>query len=176
MKDACTSIADNHPNAARRLRLILAVTTVLLGVGLVSPIITLKKFVLIENTFSVLGGVIELLKEGQVFLFIVITGFSIVIPLLKIGILNKLLGAKAKKTKNLDKYLHWMHLYGKWSMLDVFVVAVLVVAVKLGAIASVEMRYGLYAFAAAVVLTMYVTARVVSLTNGSNDNHEEPGD
>jgi len=30
-----------------------------------------------------------------------------------------------------------MHQYGKWSMLDVFVVALLVVAVKLGAVASV---------------------------------------
>jgi paraquat-inducible protein A len=40
-----------------------------------------------------------------------------------------------------------------------------VVAVKLGVIASVEMRYGLYAFAAAVILTMYVTARVVILTS-----------
>ena len=57
-----------------------------------------------------------------------------------------------------------MHLYGKWSMLDVFVVAVLVVAVKLGTLASVEMRYGLYFFSAAVLLTMFVTARVVRLT------------
>jgi paraquat-inducible protein A len=45
-----------------------------------------------------------------------------------------------------------------------------VVSVKLGAIASVEMRYGLYAFAAAVVLKMYVTARVVSLTNDPGEN------
>ena len=48
-------------------------------------------------------------------------------------------------------------------MLDVFIVAVLVVAVKLGAVAEVEMRYGLYAFAASVLLTMFVTARVVVL-------------
>lgn len=148
----------------------------MLGVGLVAPIITLKKFVLIENTFSVLGGVIELFTEGQVFLFIVIAGFSVVLPLLKISILNKLLSVKEYNTKYLDKYLYWMHLYGRWSMLDVFVVAVLVVAVKLGVIASVEMRFGLYAFAAAVVLTMYVTARVVSLTGsrGAAQNTRKP--
>ncbi len=142
----------------------LAVNTILLGVGLVAPIITLKKFMLVENTFSVLSGTVALLQEGQLFLFIVITGFSVVVPFLKIGVLLKLLSDKAKDTANFKRYLHWMHLYGKWSMLDVFVVAVLVVAVKLGAIASVEMRAGLYAFAAAVILTMYVTARVVSLT------------
>jgi len=58
-----------------------------------------------------------------------------------------------------------MHLYGKWSMLDVFIVAVLVVAVKLAAIVQVEMRYGLYAFAASVLLTMFITARVVVLAD-----------
>jgi len=160
------NIATDYPHEAKRLRLILGITSFFLGLGLVAPIVTLKKFVLIENTFSVLSGTIELLKEGQIFLFSVIIGFSVVLPLLKIGVLYKLLSAKKQNAVNLDKYLHWMHLYGKWSMLDVFVVAVLVVTVKLGAIASVEMRFGLYSFAAAVVLTMYVTARVVSLTNG----------
>ncbi len=168
------NIAIDHPKEAKRLRLILGVTSFLLGVGLVAPIITLKKFILIENTFSVLSGVLQLLKEGQWFLFVVITGFSIVLPVLKIGVLNKLLSPKQRSVENLDKYLHWMHLYGKWSMLDVFVVAVLVVAVKLGAIASVEMRFGLYSFTVAVVLTMYVTARVVSLTNGTSSDAKKP--
>ncbi len=161
------NIATNYPDESRRLRLILGITTFFLGLGLVSPIITLKKFILIENTFSVLSGVFELLKEGHILLFFIITGFSVVLPLLKIGVLNKLLNPKKQNGDRLDKYLHWMHLYGKWSMLDVFVVAVLVAAVKLGAIASVELRFGLYSFAASVVLTMYVTARVVSLTDRS---------
>jgi paraquat-inducible protein A len=143
--------------------------SVLLGVGLVAPIITLQKFVLVENTFSVLGGVMELLKDGQIFLFIVITAFSIVLPVLKVWVLYRLLGVKRNSVANLEKYLQWMHLYGKWSMLDVFVVAVMVVAVKLGAIASAEMRFGLYLFAAAVLLTMYVTARVVRLTTSIRD-------
>ena len=168
MPDADVSIAKNHPREAIWLRVILGIIFLLLCVGLVSPVITLNKFVLIENTFSVFSGVIELLKEGQIFLFIIITGFSIVLPLLKVIVLTVLLSAKQDKAHKLDKYLRWMHLYGKWSMLDVFVVAVMVVAVKLGAVASVDMRYGLYLFAAAVILTMYVTARVVSLTNNVN--------
>ncbi len=112
-----------------------------------------------------LSGALGLLQEGQLFLFVLITGFSIVIPLLKMAVLYRLLSAKQSTSVQLDRYLYWMHLFGKWSMLDVFVVAVLVVAVKLGAIASVEMRLGLYAFTAAVVLTMYITSRVVSLAD-----------
>lgn len=142
----------------------LLINLVLLAVGLAAPIITLKKFILIENTFSVFSGVVGLIKEGHIFLFILIAGFSVVLPLLKIAVLNQLLRLKQDKSHRLERYLHWMHLYGKWAMLDVFVVAVLIVAVKLGAIVSVELQYGLYAFAAAVILTMYITARVVSLT------------
>ncbi len=165
MEKTGVNIAGIYPAEARRLKIILVITSLLLGAGLVAPIITLKKFVLVESTFSVLNGAIGLLKEGQIFLFIVITGFSIILPVLKIGVLVKLLNVRENKVVNLDRYLHWMHLYGKWSMLDVFVVAVLVVTLKLGVIASVEMRFGLYLFAAAVVLTMYVTARVVSLSD-----------
>jgi paraquat-inducible protein A len=107
--------------------------------------------------------VLELLREGKIFLFILITAFSIVLPLLKLGLLYRLVSHSPASATRLQRYLHWMHAYGKWSMLDVFVVAVLVVAVKLGAIASVQMHYGLYAFAGSVLLTMLLTARIVIL-------------
>lgn len=161
-----------------KLKILLAVTLICIIVGLVSPVVTMTKFIFIENTFSVLSGVFQLLKEQQFFLFIILTGFSVVIPLLKLAVLFKLLSVyestsvreSATLNATLTRWLHWMHLYGKWSMLDVFVVAVLVVAVKLGAIASVEMRYGLYFFSAAVLLTMILTAKVVSLMDNLNDS------
>ena len=154
-----------HPlKEARLLKFILGFTLLLLIFGFVAPLLTLNKFLFIENTFSILSGTLELLIEGQIFLFMLITIFSIVLPILKIGILFRLLNLRNISVSKLDKYLHWMHLYGKWSMLDVFVVAVLVVSVKLGTIASVEIRYGIYFFSAAVLLTMVVTARVVRLT------------
>ena len=48
--------------------------------------------------------------------------------------------------------------------------ALLVVAVKLGAVARVETHYGLYAFASAVLLTMVISARVMYLA-GKVENH-----
>ncbi len=144
--------------------MLTGVAAVLLGIGLVAPIITLHKFMLIHNTFSVLSGILSLLEEGQYFIFLIIGCFSVVVPILKLVILYILVSGAQASDERMKKYLHWMHLYGKWSMLDVFVVAVLVVAVKLGVIASVEMHYGLYAFAGSVLLTMYVTARVTNLS------------
>ena len=160
-------IPEEYPETAKQLRRYIWIAACLLIVGLVAPIITLSKFVLIKNTFSVLSGAIGLLKEGQIFLFLVITGFSVVLPVLKLGVLYRLVSRREAMKSKVKKQLHWMHLYGKWSMMDVFVVAVMVVAVKLGAIADVEMRYGLYAFAGSVLLTMFITSRIVSLTNRS---------
>lgn len=159
------TIATHFPVESRIHQSLLLATLVLLGYGLFLPIVTLTKFILLENTFSVYSGVVQLLKEGQLFLFVLITGFSIVLPALKIVMLFILVSLKNSPAQRFDRYLRWMHAYGKWSMLDVFVVAVLVVSVKLGAIASVEIRYGLYFFAAVVVLTMLITARVSHLAN-----------
>jgi paraquat-inducible protein A len=158
-------MASLFPRQVRQLRLLVLLACVLLAVGLVAPVITLEKFVLIENTFSVVSGIYQLLLEGRWFLFVMIGGFSVLLPVLKLYVLHRLLGRHCRNAARLRHYLHWMHLYGKWSMLDVFIVAVLVVAVKLGAVAQVEMRYGLYAFAASVLLTMFVTARVVVLAD-----------
>lgn len=154
------------PRIAYELRLLQALVLVaaaLLAAGLVAPIITLHKFVVVSSTFSVLSGVWQLLKEGKWFLFVVITAFSVLLPVLKLGLLFHLTRPSVSGHRHSRRYLKWMHDLGRWSMLDVFVVAVLVVAVKLGMIVSIETHYGLYAFAAAVLVTMVVTARVVVL-------------
>jgi len=153
-------------NSARYLRWILLGATILLIGGIVAPMMTISKFVFVENSFSVLSGVLELFRNGQFLLFLVVTGFSIVVPLLKIGVLFTLMSDKVRRSNNLGRYLHLMHEYGRWAMLDVLVVAILIVAVKLGAIVSVEIHYGLFLFGAAVLLVMLVTQRVVKLTNG----------
>ena len=165
MPSSPENIYHHYPAESRRLRLALIVIFAFLCAGLFSPIITLEKFYFFENTVSIASGLLELIDEGQFLLFIIIVLFSIVLPILKLFVLNKLLSPSLSETESLKKYLTWMHHYGKWSMLDVFVVAVLLAAVKLGSVANVQLHYGLYLFAAAVLLTMLVTARVVKLSN-----------
>ncbi|EGG94777.1 Paraquat-inducible protein A [gamma proteobacterium IMCC1989] len=58
-----------------------------------------------------------------------------------------------------------MHDYGRWAMLDVMVVAVLIVASKLSVLASVEVHVGLYVFGLSVILVMLLTQRAVKLAN-----------
>lgn len=138
-------------------RLILVLNLILLAVGLSAPMLTLEKFLIIENTFSVLSGILQLFREGSYFLGVVIALFSVVLPLGKLLFLFLLTGGAAFSGRRSQRILRFLHDYGRWSMLDVFVVAVLVVAVKLGVVAQVTTHYGLYAFAAAVLTTMALT-------------------
>lgn len=155
----------------RRVRIVVnvAITAALLAllVGISAPMLTLKKLVWISNTFSLLSGVAALWSEGQYLLFLIIGGFSVVFPLLKIALLYRVWNTRAERLPLSIRYFRWLAALGRWSMLDVFVVAVLLASVKLGALASVEVHFGLYAFALAVVLTMMVTHRVTHYAHGT---------
>ena len=144
------------------LRVTLLLASILLLVGVVAPLMTLQKLYLFENQLSLLSGLRQLAEQGRWLLLLIIGGFSLALPLAKLVLLWLVLQPDAEAPA-LRRWLHWMHHYGKWSMLDVFVVAVLLVAVKLGALAQVQIHGGLYAFAASVLLTMGVTARVTHL-------------
>ena len=146
---------------------LLILATLLFMFGIILPMITVSKFILIKTSFSIISGVIELFRNGQFILSIVVASFSIVLPVMKIGVLFKLLTEKEINNPKIKRYLHLMHEYGRWAMLDVMVVAVLIVTVKLGAIASIEVHYGLYVFGAAVMLIMFITNKVVRLTDKS---------
>ena len=126
---------------------------VALAVGVTQPILTINKLIWISNTFSLLSGTIELLQQGQILLCFIIFFFSILLPAGKL-ILLVAIWNHATPGANSDQWLRWMAVLGKWSMLDVFVVAILIASVKIRALVNVEIHLGLYAFALAVVLTI----------------------
>ena len=159
------SIADRFPRRALAVRLLLLCTLALLLAGLFAPIITLEKLLFVHNTFSLASGLVQLLGEGQFLVFLLVGGFSVLLPLAKLVVLFLFVGRHWADRARLHRYVGWMHRYGRWSMLDVFVVAVLVATVKLGAVANVQVHYGLYLFAAAVLLTMAATAWVMRLAD-----------
>ena len=162
---------DNPILPIKEVKLLLALLVIasgLLIVGLILPMMTITKLVMFSNSFSVLSAVLELLENGQVLLFMIVAGFSIVVPILKIGVLFKLILNHSGNSALVNRLLHLMHEYGRWAMLDVLVVAILIVAVKLGAIASIEVHSGLFVFGISILLIMFITRRVVSLTNNPN--------
>ncbi|MCU7845225.1 MAG: paraquat-inducible protein A [Candidatus Thiodiazotropha sp. (ex Monitilora ramsayi)] len=150
--------------AARRLHWLLVLTTILLVFGYFMPMLTLTKFLFIANSFSIVTGLVELYSRGQWLILFAVGLFSVFLPILKIGLLFLLLYHREIRSARFGKLLSMMHDYGRWAMLDVMVVAVMIVTVKLGVVAQVEIHPGLYLFGAAVLLIMYITHRVVSYT------------
>jgi paraquat-inducible protein A len=151
----------------KRLRWLLVLTSFLLIAGFVTPMLTISKFWFINNSVSIITGVWQLLQDGHFFLFIVITSFSIILPIAKIALLFNLLHPNTTHPNRRKKLLHLMHDYGRWAMLDVMVVAILIVTVKLGAIASIQVHSGLYIFGIAVLLIMFITHQVIALNDKS---------
>jgi paraquat-inducible protein A len=137
---------------------------VLLAAGLSLPMLTITRLLMFTDTYSVLGGVYQLWQNGHILLFLIVAGFSIVMPFLKIAVLLRLVLYRGPQSPGFRRLLHLMHEYGRWAMLDVMVVAILIVVVKLGAIASIQIHIGLTVFGLAVLLLMLVTRRVVQLT------------
>ena len=136
---------------------LIILSLLLLGLGVFAPLMTLKQFFIFENQLSLFSGLVELLMQDEWLLFIIIFSFSILFPIIKILFLFLVLNTGVKRKPHRKRYLVWMGNIGKWSMLDVFVVALLLVSIKLDVIADVQIHYGIYAFSASVLLTMILT-------------------
>ena len=149
------------------LKLLLICSLAMFIAGISTPMMTITKLIFLENSFSIISALLDLFERGQYLLLILISGLSIALPFCKILLLGWVLHYN-NRSKKLTKLINLIHNYGRWAMLDVLVVAILLVSVKLGAIASVEVHLGLYWFAAAVLLTMWVTHRTVVLMDPKN--------
>jgi len=108
-----------------------------------------------SNTYSVVSGMWALFCANEYFLATVIVLFSIAFPCAKLASLFVLCHGGAERSRDLHFRAHAF--LGKWSMLDVFVIALLVVSLKLGDLVNVQIHAGLYFFAASVLLTMVLT-------------------
>ncbi len=77
---------------------------------------------LFNTTNSILHTVINLYRQGYAFVAIMIFAFSVIIPVTKAGMLVHciLVATGAQK----DRLFHWIKSMGKWSMCDVFIVAI----------------------------------------------------
>ncbi len=108
---------------------------------------------------TIIGGMITFWRTGAYPIAIVIFTASILIPLLKLVALSWLcLAASGKLHPSpgmLGKIYWFTELLGRWSMVDIFVVGILVAVVQLGNYMSITVGPGALAFGGVVVLTMF---------------------
>ncbi len=142
--------------------LVLLTSIVLLILGLCLPVITLKELVFWKTTFSVWAGIVSLFQERHYFLSSIIFLFSIIFPIGKLTVLLNLWFVPMPQPRR-KFFIHWLSVLGKWSMLDVFVVAVMIVITKISGFASADARIGIYFFGASILLSLLVTERIERL-------------
>jgi paraquat-inducible protein A len=110
------------------------------------------------QTDTILSGVLHLWRTGSQPLAVIVFVASIVVPLAKIASLSFLLwSARQRSAWNPGRralLYRATHYIGRWSMVDIFVGAVLVALVQFNAFATIEPAPGAIAFGAVVVLTL----------------------
>ena len=146
-----------------QVSLALVICAILLYIpAMVYPIMEVTKLgVQIEST--ILQGVISFLDMESYFIAIVIFTASVAIPMIKlIGLLFIFLSLKINvkmdnKTKNL--IYTFIEAIGKWSMIDIYVVAILASIVQLDEIFNIKGGIAATSFALMVILTMIAANR-----------------
>jgi len=104
---------------------------------------------------NLIGGVISLLSAGHWFVGLVVLVFSVVIPPVKLATLLGLgLGGAGFARRHQAAAYRFVEWVGRWGMLDVLLVAVLVAFVKLGGLAQIHAGPGLLAFALCVFMSL----------------------
>ncbi|MEO8278464.1 MAG: paraquat-inducible protein A [Ideonella sp.] len=143
----------------RTWALLAASAVCLVPANLMSMMITVKT--LRATPHTLIGGIIDLWNDRAVGLAILVFVASIVVPLLKIFALALLAWsveyAPQWRQVERSRLYRLVEAVGHWSMLDVYVVVLLVGMVRFGNVASAIPGPGLLAFGAVVVLTMMAT-------------------
>lgn len=108
---------------------------------------------------TILSGVKALALAGMWPLALLVFFASITVPVLKLLVLTYLLLSVQFKSRWRPRERTLLYriteTVGRWSMLDIFVIAILVAVVKLGALATIEAGAGAVAFGGVVVITMF---------------------
>jgi paraquat-inducible protein A len=145
------------PHSLQRTWALLAAATVLYIPANVYPIMTTTSLGH-SSPSTIVGGVVELIQMGSWPVAVVIFVASVIVPVgklvalawlcLVVGRSNELNAGTRTRLYRLTEFI------GRWSMVDVFVVAILVALIRAGSLMSITPGPAALAFGAVVVLTM----------------------
>ena len=134
--------------------------TASLVLGLTLPVIELTYFWLWSDTHSLISIARALYAEQEWFLAGIVVVFSMLFPAIKLLYLLVAYTTMASGAGARTHILNRMSWLGKWSMLDVLVLALVIFYVKASALTEAAALPGIYFFSATVLMTMIAYALV----------------
>ena len=121
------------------------------------PILESRALLTAESN-TILSGIVLFWESGSWMIAGLVFIASIVVPLTKLMALTWLLVSVQMKSRarpiQRTQLYRMVEFIGRWSMLDIYVVALTVTLVQVGTLASIEVGPGALAFGAVVVVTM----------------------
>jgi paraquat-inducible protein A len=120
------------------------------------PVLRVESVLTGTRQSTIISGVVQFWQEGDYPVALIIFIASVMIPVLKfLSILMLCLGSRFGYWPGILTQLYRFTDYiGRWSMVDVFVVSILVGVVQLDSVIRIHAGAGAFAFAGVVVLTM----------------------
>ncbi len=107
---------------------------------------------------TIVGGAVDLISYGDPFVGIVVLLASLAIPVGKFvaiaWVMRSIRRARRGKAHRLHQLYEAVEFIGRWSMIDVFVVAILAALVHLGQVAGIVPGLAAICFGASVIFTM----------------------
>ena len=160
---ARNSIAAQVRGPDRAIGKLLLLSGILLIFSWFTPMMTVSRLVFLEDEISIFDGLMTFALHGELFLLTIVFLFSVFFPALKL-ILAYLLWYRAdvsdaKFAMRLSRIGH----LGKWSMTDVFLIAIIVAAIKVSFITDIHLHWGLYTFSASILLSVLALTRLTTL-------------
>ncbi|WP_211829836.1 paraquat-inducible protein A [Kistimonas asteriae] len=144
-------------NSIQRTWALLITAAILFIPANLLPIMTVSQFGK-GTPDTIMSGVIELMRHDMVPIALLVFTASILVPMFKlIGMVILLLAvrkgkpAQIRRHIQLYRFIEWI---GRWSMLDIFMISILVALVSFGRLGTIEAGPGAVAFSSVVVLTM----------------------
>ncbi|WP_019961726.1 paraquat-inducible protein A [Woodsholea maritima] len=149
---------DPHGTGGLLARILLLLGAVLFPLGLILPMIETQSFLIFKERYSLVQSIDALVQSRDYALAGVIALFSILFPTAKFATLAWLnLGPRPMMSASALKLLEML---GKWSMMDVFVLALIVVSLSSNGLARALTQPGLYAFAVSALMFMLASGLI----------------
>jgi len=145
------------PNSVARTWALVVTATILYIPANLLPVMTVTSFGKGEHD-TILSGVKALIDANMWPVALLVFFASITVPVLKLIGLSFLLISVQRRSawRRRDRTLLYriIESVGRWSMVDIFMISILVALVNLGSIATIQPGAGAIAFAAVVITTM----------------------
>jgi paraquat-inducible protein A len=155
-----TELHLRKPHSLSRTWAFLSAAMALYFPAVLLPVMVTKT-VFGTQSDTILSGIVVLWTSGSWALAMVVFVASIVVPMLKILSLTYLAWSTQLRSTFLPRIrtriYRLVERVGRWSMLDIYVITLLVALVQFGSVATIHAGPGAIAFGAVVVLTMFAT-------------------